>query len=159
VPWETDAAPLDAVCTAVQAPLDERRLTIEIDAADRFRSGARRLEVELMANQWNVLLVSAEDERIHSALWSRRAGTRALTPGARYAAPPPSMRYGATPVDREAARRHWCETLGGVAAREREALLIREFAWTGRLNAASILGNTGEAPDADLDPDALEQAF
>src|SRR5690606_41192873 len=81
--------------------------------------------------------LSAEDERIHSALWSRRAGTRALTPGARYAAPPPSMRYGAPPVDREAARRHWCETLGGVAAREREALLIRDRKST-RLNRSHV---------------------
>ncbi|HEX6924422.1 MAG TPA: NFACT RNA binding domain-containing protein [Longimicrobiaceae bacterium] len=159
VPWEADAAPLDAVCAGVHAPPDERRLTIEIDAADRFRSGARRLEVELMANQWNVLLVSAEDERIHSTLWSRRAGTRALTPGARYEPPSSSDRYGAAAVNREAARRRWRETLGGVAASEREGVLIREFAWTGRVNAASILGSDAQAPDSGVDGDAIEQAF
>ena len=84
VPWEAEGYEADAVCTGVDAPADERRLRIGIEAPDRFRSGTRRLEVELHTNQWNVLLVSEPDERVHATLWARRAGDRALTAGAGY---------------------------------------------------------------------------
>ena len=144
VPWESDGYPSDAICTGVSAPIDERRLVIGIEAADRFRAGTLRLEVELHTNQWNVLLVSGEDERIHSALWSRRAGGRPLSPGAVYRPPPGAPRVGAAPLDEGEAREAWRRDIEAVPDAERERALLRHFAWTGTVNAAAILGGEGE---------------
>jgi hypothetical protein len=140
VPWEGDGYEADAFCRGVEAPRDERRLTIRIEAPDRFRGSALRLEVELMTNQWNVLLVSDEDGRIHSALWGRAAGERSLHPGAVYRPPTASERVGAGAVGREEASRAWEAELGGVVPAERARALVRGFAWTGTLNSAAVLG-------------------
>lgn len=154
VPWEAEGYEADATCTGVTAPPDERRMTIGIDAPDRFRSGARRLEVELQTNQWNVLLVAQRDERIHAALWARRAGERALLPGAEYVPPPPAPRFGVGEVSSEEAREVWERLIATAPAEERAGALVRSLAWTGPLNAAWILeasgaeGAHGAAPDA-----------
>lgn len=163
IPWASEAGEMDAFCRSVESHRDERRLTFHIDAPDRFRSGDRRIEVELQTNQWNVLLVSGRDERIHAALWARRAGERMLHPGAEYRAPEAVHRVGAEAVAREEARRIWVERIGGVAPSERQGALLRSFAWTGTVNAVAILGRAGEeeAGGAD-DPesaDRIELAF
>src|SRR5690606_29039021 len=116
VPWSGEGYEADSICVGVESPPDERRLTFRLDAPDRFRSGARRLEVELHTNQWNALLVSERDGRIHAALWSRRAGSRALTPGAEYRPPPGEPRFGSGPVDREVAATRWRQVLARVPA-------------------------------------------
>lgn len=157
VPWAAEGYEADAVCTGVTAPPDERRLTIGIDAPDRFRSGTRRVEVELLANQWNALLVSERDERIHAALWARRAGDRALRPGAEYAPPPAAARTGGGQVEREEARAAWRRALAPIPEGERRSVLLHGFAWTGTLNAAWILGPLGGEP-APTEA-ALEEAF
>lgn len=145
VPWESDGYPPDAVCTGVAAPVDERRLVIGLEAADRFRSGTLRLEVELHTNQWNVLLVSGEDERIHSALWSRRAGGRPLSAGAVYRPPPGEARFGAVPVGEAEAAGRWRRLVEEADPGDREQALLRRFAWTGTVNAAWILEAEEEA--------------
>lgn len=155
VPWEADAYETDAFCRGVEAPPDERRMTIHVEAPDRFRSGERRLEVELQTNQWNVLMVSGEDERIHSALWGRRAGTRALLPGAEYRPPPPGERMGSVPIEREAALREWIAQLGAEPPGDRRRALVRSFAYTGSVNDDWILGGAGQ----DENPLELEHAF
>lgn len=155
IPWEADGYESDAICTGVAAPPDERHLTIDVEAPDRFRSGARRLEVELHTNQWNVLLVSGEDERIHSALWARRAGERALLPGAVYRPPRAAPRFGIGDVGRSEARAEWWRRLEGCPAEGRERELVRGFAWTGTVNAGAILGEAGRGGDGE----ALEHAF
>ena len=148
VPWEGDGYEADAFCRGVEAPRDERRLTIRLEAPDRFRGSALRLEVELMTNQWNVLLVSDEDGRIHSALWARAAGERSLHPGAVYRPPPASARVGIEAVTREEAWRAWEAGLGGVVPAERARALVRGFAWTGTLNSAAVLGEAGGGGEA-----------
>jgi hypothetical protein len=160
VPWQSDGYEADAVCTFVAAPPDERRLTIGIDAPDSFRAAARRLEVELHTNQWNVLLVSQQDDRVHAALWSRRAGERALAPGAAYRPPPTSPRLLPGRTQREEALGIWRQRLGGLAPAERAAALVQGFAWTGTVNAGSILGAAGDGGGAEAAPEAeLERAF
>lgn len=156
IPWEEDGWEADARCTGVGAPADERRLTIHIEGQDRFRDADRRLEVELHTNQWNVLLVAGTSERIHSALWARRAGDRALSPGAEYRPPAPSVRAGVGDVYREALLQQWIEGLGSLPAEERVRALIRQFAWTGTVNGRWILGAAGEAGAGE---DALHAAF
>lgn len=156
IPWEEDGWEADARCTGVTAPADERRLTIGIEGQDRFRDADRRLEVELHTNQWNVLLVASASERIHSALWARRAGDRALTPGAEYRPPPPSARAGVNGADREGLLERWMEGLRAVPPVERMRVLVRQFAWTGTVNGGWILGAAGEAGAGD---EALREAF
>lgn len=160
IPWEGDGYEADALCLGVEAPPDERRLIMRLDAPDRFRSGARRLEVELHTNQWNVLLVSDEDQRIHSALWARRAGERALTPGSEYRPPAPSNRLGLGEAGRSELLAEWMTRLGPRPPEERERELVRGFAWTGTVNAASILlATAGEATTEEATEEALRGAF
>jgi hypothetical protein len=148
VPWESDPGELDAIIEGADAPPDERRLAIRLSSTDRFRAQARRLVVELHTNQWNALLVSEEDERILSILWSRSAGGRSLRSGAVYAPPRPAARFGAAAVDRDAARAHWMTALGPVAPEARRAALLSGFAYTGTANAAPVLGAAGREGDA-----------
>jgi hypothetical protein len=152
VPWAAEADELDALCTRVEAPADERRLVLRLRTADRFRLGERDLVLELHTNQWNALLVNRADERILAVLRGRGAGGRGLWPGQPYTPPPGSARYGAEPVERGEALARWMERLGTADPVERERLLVREFAWTGTTNAPAILGAARE-------PGAVEEVL
>ncbi len=159
VPWESDAADLDAVCEGVECPADERLLVLRIRSTDRFRAESRRMVVELHTNQWNALVVADDDERILSVLWSRSAGGRSLHTGSVYRPPPPSRRFGAeamgegaareSDVRDEAARAAWVRLLGDLAPGERRAALLAGFAYTGAASAGAILGSAASDPSAE----------
>ncbi len=156
VPYRPDTpSDLVAVCEAVTAPTDERRLCLELRGGARFRDQDRRLVVELHGNQWNVLLIDAATDAIVSALRARTAGERELRPGAIYRPPAPRPRVAPDPHDPEAALQRWYAVLAATPPAARAALLIRDFAGTGSLNAEPILGDAASTPDAG----ALREAF
>lgn len=155
VPWESDAAELDAVCEGVESPADERLLSLRIRSTDRFRAESRRLIVELHTNQWNSLLVADDDDRILSVLWSRSAGGRSLRTGSVYSPPPPSRRFGAEATSEGAAREEWLRALGAVAPEARRGALLAGFASTGAASAGPILGSAANDPSEE----ALLAAF
>jgi predicted ribosome quality control (RQC) complex YloA/Tae2 family protein len=145
---------LSARIARVTAPADERMLRIDLHEGGRFRGGRRSLIVELHTNQWNVLLVDAEDRRIVSALRTRDAGGRSLRPGAVYRPPDPAKR---TLPDRprDELLGAWMSRLGPLPPVERARELVRRFAYTSPVNAASLLGPAGTWKDED----ALAAAF
>lgn len=145
---------LSARITRVTAPADERILRIDLHEGSRFRGGRRALVVELHTNQWNVLLVDAEDRRIVSALRARDAGGRSLRPGAVYRPPDPPRR---TLPDRprDELLGAWMSRLRPLPPADRARELVRRFGYTSPLNAAWLLG-----PAATRDgDDALAAAF
>lgn len=128
--------PRQARVAGVEAPADERVLFMGLGGKGKGRT--RRLVVELMTNQWNVLALD-EAGRIVAALWPRDAGDRRLRPGAGYVFPvqPTGPRQGREePVSRDA----WHSALSGVPPVERRRALVGTFAWTSPLNARAILG-------------------
>jgi predicted ribosome quality control (RQC) complex YloA/Tae2 family protein len=136
----------------VHAPADERIIIITLDVDDASPAGvARRLIIELITNQWNVVATGADD-RIVSVLRERSTRERELRPGAAYLQPSPSGRLGA---HGDVTREEWLRVLGPVPPGERLPVLPRIFAWTSPLNAAWIIGDAdvvaGEA--------ALERAY
>jgi predicted ribosome quality control (RQC) complex YloA/Tae2 family protein len=140
---------LDAVCTGVSASPDERIVRIELEAGGRFRSARRALVLELHTNQWNALLVDAE-ERVLSVLRARRAGARVLQAGSSYVPPPGRPRFGATRVPEPEARSRWEAEITAATPEDRRARLIAEFAWTGSINADWILEpSAGPAPSTE----------
>jgi hypothetical protein len=153
-PTDAEAPELDAVCTGVEAPPDERLLWIHLTAQDRFRSSRRRLAVELQTNQLNAVLVDADDRTL-AVLWSRAAGDRLLRAGQPYRPPAASRRFGTGEVDEAAARERWERELGGLPPGERRGALLRGFALTGAPNAGPILGEAARTAD----PAALRAAF
>lgn len=143
--------PRQARITGVDAPADERLLFIGLGGRGKGRT--RRLVVELMTNQWNVLALNDAD-RIVAALWARDAGDRRLRPGAPYEPPqaPSGPRRGLEePLSRDA----WHDILAGVPPGERRRALVRTMAWTSPLNARAILGDAGAGDDRD----ALDEAY
>lgn len=145
---------LSARVARVSAPADERLLRIDLHEGGRFRGGKRSLVVELHTNQWNALLVDAEDRRIVSVLRARDAGGRSLRPGAVYRPPEPAHR---TLPDRprDDLLGAWMSRLGPLPPAERARELVRRFAYTSPLNAASVLGAAGTRGGED----ALAAAF
>ncbi|HEX7050980.1 MAG TPA: NFACT RNA binding domain-containing protein [Longimicrobiales bacterium] len=134
----------------VAAPPDERILLIDLAVPHAPAERPRRIVVELLANQWNLLALDGEG-RIVAALWRRTAGARQLRPGARYAPPPAPARQGLeAPLD--AAK--WRALLGPVPPPQRPRALIDAVAYTSPLNAPALLG---EAARTDA-PDALDAA-
>src|SRR5687767_4931696 len=71
----------------VTAPVDERLLRIDLQQGGRFQGARRSLILELHTNQWNALVVDADDQRIVSLLRVREAGGRVLRSGAPYQPP------------------------------------------------------------------------
>ncbi|HEX6039083.1 NFACT RNA binding domain-containing protein [Longimicrobium sp.] len=140
---------LSARVVRVSAPADERLLRVDLHEGGRFRGGRRSLVVELHTNQWNALLVDSEDRRIVSVLRARDAGGRTLRPGAVYRPPEPAKR---TLPDRPRAELlgAWMSRLSHLPPAERARELVRRFAYTSPVNAASLLGPaaTREGEDA-----------
>lgn len=124
----------------VRAPEDERILVIEILPA-RGRRRAVNIIVELLGNQWNLVVTEGPDERIRHVL-VRRDDKRRITVGAAYEPPVASRREGcATPVD--FAR--WHEVLSLAGAHERARALVRSVAWTSSVNASALVPDDVEA--------------
>jgi predicted ribosome quality control (RQC) complex YloA/Tae2 family protein len=153
-PPEAEGAELSGTVLDVASPPDERRLSLKIDSGDRFSSVEREIIVELQGNQWNALVVDARERTILTVLWRRDAGGRTLAAGEAYAPPARPERFGTGDVDREEAQRRWLQRLAPLSADERAAVLVREFAWTGTLNARLLAG--AAAADSPL---PLEDAF
>jgi hypothetical protein len=78
---------------AVSAPADERIIIMELAAGQAPPGAARRIIIELVANQWNVIATGA-DGRIVSVLRERATHGRELRTGALYAPPRRSARSG-----------------------------------------------------------------
>lgn len=138
----------------VTSPPDERLLRIDLHEGGRFRGARRTLVVELHTNQWNALLVDAEDRGIVSVLRARDAGGRSLRPGETYRPPDPPRRIlPDRPHDELLAA--WMDALASLPPAERPRELVRRFAYASPLNAASLLGAAGTWADED----ALAAAF
>lgn len=140
-----------APITRVSAPPDERILTIDVDAGDAPAGAARRVIVELVTNQWNVIVTGADD-RIVSVLRERETRERVLRNGAVYVPPRPSGRAG---VHAALTKEEWRDSLARVAPADRLRELPRLAAWVSPLNAAWVLGSAGVSDDAG----AVERAY
>jgi hypothetical protein len=125
-------------------------------------SGAGRrplgVVVELMGNQWNALVTETAEEAdegtgatpevVRHLLW-RRDAESAHRVGFPYRPPRPLGRHGVAgdvPLD------EWLGALAPLDEEERRAALVKTFAWTSPLNAATLLG----VPLRDGEPAGLE---
>ncbi|MCL7977763.1 MAG: NFACT RNA binding domain-containing protein [marine benthic group bacterium] len=118
---------------SVTAGADERRLVFEL--------GTDSLVVELHTNQWNALLLS--DDTIRRVLWPRRAGGRPLFPNAHYVPPGTARQWAEDPPSAE----EWSTWWDSCAGSSREDSLVREIAWSSRLNVEFLLAD-GPTPGA-----------
>ena len=137
--------------TRAGAPLDERLLVLELPP-DGEEGTPHRLVLELMTNQWNLLLLrrggTANGEetgawRIRAALWRREAGDRVLRGGHPYRPPRGDRRWREDAPSVEA----WRDLLGDVPPDERRGTALREVAWLSSVNVDWVLGaaaGTGE---------------
>ena len=135
------ALPLAGIIRDVSAPADERAILVEVTRL-RGRTRRTRLVLELSPGRWNAILAEGRDDRIRSVLRPRRAGERQLLPGAVYELPRPSKRLGAS---RPMALASWLELLEDVEPRQRVATLVRNVAYTSRMNARAFLDEEREA--------------
>lgn len=148
---EFDDTPLDALVEAVDAPPDERLLTIRLGGGGRFTSLSREIVIELHTNQWNAIVVG-EDRRIVSVLNARMSGDRSLRAGAPYLAPRGEPRFGADPdVDRGEARVLWESVIAESPEEDRLRRLLGRFAWTGAINGEWILGSRADGRGFEAD--------
>ena len=134
------AVPLAGIVRDVSAPADERAVLVDITRL-RGRTRRTRLVLELSPGRWNAILTEGAGDRIRSVLRPRRSGERELLPGAVYELPRPSKRRGAS---RPMARASWLELLDGVEPRQRVATLVRNVAYTSRMNARAFLDREDE---------------
>jgi hypothetical protein len=116
----------------VTAGADERRLVFDL--------GGESLVVELHTNQWNALFLGGAS--IRQVLWPRRAGGRSLFSNAPYIPPGGARKWSGAPPSAS----EWSAWWNSQAEPVREAVLVREIAWTSRLNAGFLLS---AAPSAD----------
>lgn len=138
----------------VSAPPDERVIYIDL-AAPRQPGRPKRLVVELLGNQWNLLALGV-DERIVAALWRRRAGKRELRPGQRYLPPPTSgpRRGISAPITLE----EWLGLFSPLPPSDRGRRLIAEVAYMSPLNAPAVLGAAGAPADHARDESLVDDA-
>ncbi len=129
------AVPLAGIVRDVSAPADERAIVVDVVRL-RGRTRRCRLVLELSPGRWNAILTEGADDRIRSVLRPRRSEQRALLPGAAYEVPRPSKRQGAT---RPMALASWLALLDGVEPERRVATLVRNVAYTSRMNARAFL--------------------
>jgi predicted ribosome quality control (RQC) complex YloA/Tae2 family protein len=150
-----------APIAGVHAPPDERILIFELEDDEGPASSARRIIVELVTNQWNVIAIGT-DRRITAVLRTRETAERTLRPGAIYEPPRSPGRAGAhEPLTMD----DWIHAVRAVPPSDRLHALPRLAAWTSPLNAAWILGRAalddtpdGSAAGAD-DATVLERAW
>ncbi len=135
------AVPLAGIVREVSAPADERAILVEITRL-RGRTRRTRLVLEFSPGRWNAILTEGADDRIRSVLRPRRSGERNLLPGAVYELPRPSKRRGAS---RPIGLATWRELFQDVAPRQRVAALVRNVAYTSRMNARAFLDEEAEA--------------
>ena len=134
------AVPLAGIVRDVSAPADERAILVEVTRL-RGRTRRTRLVLELSPGRWNAILTEGADDRIRSVLRPRRSGERELLPGAVYELPRPSKRRGAS---RPMALASWLELFEEVEPPRRVATLVRNVAYTSRLNARAFLDEGDE---------------
>lgn len=146
-----EATPLKGRVLGARSDPDERVLVLELQSADGERLN---LTLELMSNQWNVLLVDVGSRRILRVLRSREAGDRRLVQGAEYAFPSPSEREG---KDEPLTLERWLDLLLPLDPGERRRTLLRRVAYTSSLNAPALLGTAVESEDAAAARSALER--
>lgn len=138
------ALPRKTTIARVEAPADERVLRIDLYGTPADQP--RQIVVELMTNQWNVLVLDAAG-RILSLLQRKQRGNRPLRTGERYVLPPAAARAGVeTPVEMD----QFVEILASTPPAERVRRLLATVAYTSPLNAGAILGRAaaddGTAP-------------
>lgn len=142
-----EARTLAADVESVGAPPDDRVLLFRM----RRPRGSRQpvlVAVELMTNQWNVVVAREWELTIRHVL-RERTGGRPLRPGAAYEPPPPSSREG---VEGDLTLERWKEILAPVPVDERKGVLLRRVAWSSPVNAAALLGGgAGLADEAALE--------
>ncbi|MEJ2205630.1 MAG: NFACT RNA binding domain-containing protein [Gemmatimonadota bacterium] len=124
----------------VHAPPDERLLVCEL-IPNRGRH-LRKLFVELLGNQWNLVVTEGAEERIRHVL-VRRDGPRGLRSGATYEPPAPSPREGATGL---LTAGRWREILSGTPPKQLRRTVVSTIAWTSPLNASALM-----RPDLDAE--------
>lgn len=135
---------LHARVLGVRAPPDERLLLFRLEGLRGDYRGPAEIAVELMTNQWNLLVLVGTERRIRRVLWEREAGERQLRRGETYRPPEPSDRAGRDePLSLEA----WLEMLMPVPPPERRRTLLRSVAHTSSLNAPALLGEGSEEED------------
>lgn len=134
------SVPLAGIVRDVSAPADERAIVVDV-ARLRGRTRRARLVLELSPGRWNAILTEGAEERIRSVLRPRRSRARELLPGAVYDPPRPSKRRGAA---RPMALEWWRELLRDVEPGRRVATLVRNVAYTSRINARAFLDDGAE---------------
>lgn len=126
----------------VVAPADERIVVMEILPTRRTRR-ALDIRVELMGNQWNLVVTEGSEARIRHILARRRTGGRMLAVGSAYVPPASEDREGCLepiPVER------WEGILAGVPAGARSRTLVRTVAWTSSVNAEALTSSAASVP-------------
>ncbi|MFQ5536667.1 MAG: NFACT RNA binding domain-containing protein [Gemmatimonadota bacterium] len=118
----------------IHAPADERLIRMEL-LPHGGASSAFDVIVELLGNQWNIVVTEAPEGRIRHVL-VRRTGSRPLQVGGLYTPPPPSHRLGA---DGKLTREEWNRLLEAVPPADPKGFLIRSVAWTSPLNTQALL--------------------
>lgn len=137
------ARSLHARVLGVRAPPDERLLLFRLEGLRGDYRGPAEIAVELMTNQWNLLVLVGTERRIRRVLWEREAGERLLRRGETYRPPEPSDRAGRDePLSLEA----WLEMLMPVPPPERRRTLLRGVAHTSSLNVPALLGEGVSGP-------------
>lgn len=137
-----EAHTLAATVEGVEAPPDDRLLLIRM----RRPRGPREtvlVIVELMTNQWNVVVTRGEDRTVRHVL-RERGGDRPLQVGSPWCPPPASDREGR---DGSLSRPHWHELLDGVEPRHRRRTLLSTVAWTSSINVGALLGSASHSDD------------
>ena len=139
LPSSIQGEELEAICTGVSAPADERRIIIDMDVVGRFRDLSRSVVLELHTNQWNAIVLDRSTASIVNVLRGRRAGGLALFPGQRYQPPDPPGRAGLADMTIDEGRRCWKEAVEPSPPTERRGTVLRALAFTGTLNARWIM--------------------
>ncbi len=143
--------------TAVEAPVDERLIVVELAGGLRDvhtdLPPVYRLFVELQTNQWNAVLTRGSDDAIEAVLWQRTAGARTLRPGAIYARPEGARDWARRCPD----TREWSSLLLDHSPDQRRRVLLQSAALTSALNVDWVLGDASTSDDPASLAAALER--
>ncbi len=133
-PGTEPALPLRGRLRRVHTPPDERIVRL-VFLPERRTQRAVDVVVELLGNQWNLLVVDAASGTVRHVLRTRERG-RVLRVGQPYTPPPPSRRVGR---DGDLSPEEWEALLVALPATSPESELVRRVAWTSPLNAPSLI--------------------